>query len=141
MPEPLSHLPENQKPVILFDGVCNLCNASVQFVIRHDPQSKFKFASLQSDAGKRLLQASGFPEGKLYSIIFVVRNRFYDKSRAVLEIARRLNGLWPGVYFFIIVPPFVRDFIYDWVSKNRYRWLGIRNECMVPSPDIKARFL
>ena len=127
--------------IILFDGVCNLCNSSVQFIIRHDPQSNFKLASLQSDAGKGLLKKYSLPEEQLYSVILISNNRTFERSRAALEIARKLNGLWPMMYLFILIPPFIRNFIYDWISKNRYRWFGVRNECMIPTKETKNRFL
>lgn len=128
-------------PVVLFDGVCNLCNASVQFVINRDPKAVFKFASLQSDAGQTLLKKHNMQPENLYSVIIVHQGRVYDRSRAALEIAKRLSGLWPLFYVFVIVPPFIRNFIYDWISRNRYRWFGMRQECMMPTPDMKARFL
>ena len=127
--------------IVLFDGVCNLCNASIQFIIARDRQGRFKFASLQSPSGKTLLSRFQLDPQKLYSVILVLHEKVYDRSRAALEIARRLDGLWPLMYVFIIVPPFLRNFIYDWISRNRYRWFGVRQECMMPTPDMKARFL
>ncbi|MEI9918283.1 MAG: thiol-disulfide oxidoreductase DCC family protein [Bacteroidota bacterium] len=127
-------------PIILFDGVCNLCNQSVQFVIRHDPRSKFRFAALQSDFGQQQLREHHFDTEEFVSVILVVGNKAYDRSRAALEIARRLNGLWPLLYVFVIVPPFIRNFVYDWISKNRYRWFGKKDECMIPTPELKSRF-
>lgn len=132
---------ERQNPVVLFDGVCNLCNSSVQFIIDRDPKSNFRFASLQSEIGKALLKANNFPEGQLNSVIFIGKDQAHDKSRAALEIARRLNGLWPLLYGFIVVPSFLRDLIYNWIAKNRYRWFGVLNECMMPTPEMKKRFL
>lgn len=128
-------------PVILFDGVCNLCNSSVQFVIKHDKEGKFRFAALQSDFGQQQLERYSFDKEQLLSVVLVMNGRAYDKSRAALEIARRLNGIWPMFYAFIIVPPFIRDFVYNWISRNRYRWFGRRDECMIPTPDLKARFI
>ena len=130
-----------QHPIILFDGECNLCNSSVQFIIRHDPNSTFRFASLQSDTGKELLKKFSMPEALLYSVMVIMNNQISDRSRAALEITRKLNGAWPVLYVFIVVPPFIRNFIYDWISKNRYQWFGVRNECMMPTPDMKQRFL
>jgi predicted DCC family thiol-disulfide oxidoreductase YuxK len=127
--------------VILFDGVCNLCNSSVQFVINHDPNSRFRFAALQSNFGQSKLEEHGFNKDQLLSIVLLMNGKVYDKSRAALEIARRLNGLWPLMYAFIIVPPFIRDFAYNWVSRNRYRWFGRQDECMIPTPALKARFI
>lgn len=137
----LSDSSKIDNPVILFDGVCNLCNSSVQFIIERDPKSNFKFASLQSDAGKEMLKKYNLPEDKIYSVILIANSLAYDRSRAALEIARRLDGLWPLMYIFIVIPPFLRNFIYDWISKNRYRWFGVRNECMMPTPEMKKRFL
>ncbi|MEJ0032242.1 MAG: thiol-disulfide oxidoreductase DCC family protein [Bacteroidota bacterium] len=127
-------------PIILFDGVCNLCNQSIQFVIRHDPKSKFRFAALQSDFGQKQLREHHFNSEDFVSVILLVDNRVYDRSRAALEIARRLNGLWPLFYVFVIVPPFVRNFVYDWISRNRYKWFGRKDACMIPTPELKSRF-
>ncbi len=99
------------------------------------------FASLQSEAGNELLKKHNLPEDKLYSVMLIFNNLAYERSRAALEIARRLNGAWPLMYMFIIVPPFIRNFIYDWIAKNRYRWFGVRSECMIPTPDMKKRFV
>lgn len=128
-------------PVILFDGVCNLCNASVQFIINRDPKAFFKFTSLQSEAGQALLKKNKVPVKNLYSVIMIQNNRVYDRSRAALEIARKLSGLWPLFYVFIFVPPFLRNFVYDWISRNRYRWFGVRQECMMPTAEMRTRFL
>lgn len=128
-------------PVILFDGVCNLCNSSVQFIIRHDPRSRFHFAALQSDFGQSQLELHGFSKEQLLSVVLVINGKAYDKSRAALEIARRLSGLWPLMYGFMIIPAFIRDFFYNWISRNRYRWFGRQDECMIPTPELKARFI
>jgi len=127
-------------PLILFDGVCNLCNSSVQFVIRHDPRAGFRFAALQSPIGQAILDRYHFSKEKLISVIVVIDGKAYDRSRAALEIARRLDGLWPLMYAFIIIPPFIRNFVYDWVSGNRYKWFGKKDECMIPTPELKSRF-
>ncbi len=129
------------QPIILFDGVCNLCNQSVQFVIRHDRASRFKFAALQSPFGQSELERFQLNKEKLLSVILVVNGKAYDRSRAALEIARRLDGAWRLFYVFVIVPPFLRNFIYDWISRNRYKWFGRKDECMIPTPELKARFI
>jgi predicted DCC family thiol-disulfide oxidoreductase YuxK len=134
-PGPIDH------PVILFDGVCNLCNRSVQFIIKHDPKGLFRFAALQSDFGQEQLTLHGFNTGPLLSVVLLINGKAYDKSRAALEIARRLSGLWPLMYVFIIVPPFIRDFIYNRISANRYKWFGRQDECMIPTPNLKSRFM
>ena len=130
-----------EPPVILFDGVCNLCNQSVQFVIRHDPASRFRFAALQSEFGQSQLDRYHFDKNQLLSVVLVINGKSYDRSSAALEIARRLDGLWPLLYVFVIVPPFIRNFVYDWISRNRYRWFGRTDECMIPTPELKARFI
>lgn len=127
--------------VILFDGVCNLCNHSVQFIINRDKKGYFKFASLQSDFGQEQLKAFNVPSRALESIILIKGDRYFQRSSAVLEICLHLGGLWPLLYVFKIIPWFIRDFFYDLVAKNRYRWFGRRDECMLPTPELKARFL
>lgn len=129
------------KQIILFDGVCNLCNSSVQFVIRHDYKCTFQFAALQSAAGKALLAEYNIFSDQLASIVLIKEGKAYQRSRAALEIARKLTGLWPLMYAFIIVPPFIRNAVYDWIAANRYRWFGEKNECMIPTPELKSRFL
>jgi predicted DCC family thiol-disulfide oxidoreductase YuxK len=130
-----------EHPIILFDGVCNLCNASVQFIINRDPKAKFRFTSLQSEAGQTLLKKFDLADQSLYSVMLVRDGKMHDRSRAALEIARGLSGLWPLMYVFIIVPPFLRNLVYDWISRNRYKWFGVRQECMMPTSNMKARFI
>lgn len=127
--------------IILFDGLCNLCNSSVQFVIRHDSKSYFKFASLQSSFGQYQLHKFDLLVNQLYSVILVKNGIVFQKSNAALEIAKELDGLWPVLYFFKIVPRFIRDWIYTIVAKNRYTWFGKKDSCMLPSPELKSRFL
>jgi predicted DCC family thiol-disulfide oxidoreductase YuxK len=127
--------------VILFDGICNLCNASVRFVIARDPDARFRFAALQSDSATRLL-ASFAQSGPLPdSIVLVEGSRLFTRSTAALRIARGLTFPWPLAYAFIVVPRPIRDWIYDVVASRRYRWFGKRDECMVPTPELKSRFL
>jgi predicted DCC family thiol-disulfide oxidoreductase YuxK len=128
-------------PVVLFDGVCNLCNGSVLFIIKRDAQSKLKFASLQSDYGAAQMKQFSLPPSTLNSVLLIKGGRLFQKSNAALEIASMLDGMWPGLYGFKIVPAFIRDFIYDWIAKNRYRWFGKKEECMIPTPEMKARFV
>jgi predicted DCC family thiol-disulfide oxidoreductase YuxK len=132
---------EVQNPVILFDGVCNLCNGSVLFILNRDPSGIFRFAPLQSETGKNLLSKFDLPNDKLDSIILVENNEYYLRSTAALKILRRLGALWKIVYVFMLVPRPVRDYIYDIVARNRYKWYGKRAECMIPSSDIESRFL
>jgi predicted DCC family thiol-disulfide oxidoreductase YuxK len=129
------------RPVILFDGVCNLCNGAVQFVIKRDTSGTFRFASLQSAAAAALVGPMGKNPADLDSILLVHKGKVYQKSRAALEIARRMRGAWPLLYGLVIIPPFIRDAVYNWVARNRYRWFGRQESCMVPSPELKSRFL
>ena len=133
-------LPE-KNPVLLFDGVCNLCNATVQFIINRDRNKKFRFAPLQSVIGQQAKVLNGIPADELESVILFVEGKIYKKSDAALQIARRLDGAWPVFFIFYIVPRFLRDPIYDLVAKYRYKWFGKRDSCMVPDPDLKSRFL
>ncbi len=128
-------------PVILFDGFCNLCNASVQFVIRRDRRGRFKFAALQSEAGQAMVREAGGGEVTLDSVLLIADGKIYQRSAAALRIARRLDGCWPVLFVFIIIPPPLRDFIYNWIARNRYRWFGRREECMVPTKELNERFV
>lgn len=125
--------------IILFDGVCNLCNGTVQFVIKHDPDEYFRFASLQSQAGKGLLKEHDL-QRSLNTVILIEGGKFYEKSDAVLKIAGRLRG-WKLLSVFWILPKPIRDFVYDLISRNRYYWFGKRESCMLPTAENKKRFL
>ncbi len=131
----------DQQPIILFDGVCNFCNGSVNFIIKRNSKTPILFAALQSEAGQRLLREYKLPVNKMESILFIEQGKAYMQSTAALRICRYLRGLWPLGYGFIIVPKFIRDGIYNWIAKNRYKWFGIRKECMIPTPEMKTRFL
>ncbi|WP_066834038.1 thiol-disulfide oxidoreductase DCC family protein [Rufibacter ruber] len=126
---------------VLFDGVCNLCNGFVQFVINHDPEGKFTFASLQSETGLQTLRAHGFPTQQFSTVLLLENGELYSRSTAALRILRGLRGGWSWLYGFILVPRFLRDPLYDWVSRNRYRWFGQQESCMLPTPELQARFL
>jgi predicted DCC family thiol-disulfide oxidoreductase YuxK len=126
--------------IIFFDGVCNLCNNSVQFIIKRDKKNKFKFASLQSSFAKNNL-SKYIDVDKLESIVLLNENKLYTKSTAALLIARELSGMWPIFYVFIIIPPFIRDWFYNVIAKNRYRIFGKKDSCMIPSPAFKEKFL
>lgn len=128
-------------PIILFDGVCNLCNSSVSFIIRHDPRGRFRFAALQSPVGQTLLALHGLPTETLNSIVLVEAGRAFTKSTAALRIARHLSAPYPLAFIFILVPPFLRNLCYDFIARNRYRWFGKQEACMMPTPELKARFL
>ena len=130
-----------QNHIILFDGVCNLCNTSVQFIIKRDKKGIFQFAPLQSDFAGQILenfQTSGL---KTESVIYISGNKLYSRSSAALRIAKKLNTPWPVLYFFIIIPPFIRNWFYDLIARNRYKWFGKKESCMIPGPELKSRFL
>jgi predicted DCC family thiol-disulfide oxidoreductase YuxK len=131
----------SQSAIILFDGVCNLCNGFVQFVIRHDAAHRFRFASLQSEAARQLLQDLPPTSRGIDSVVLIENGRYYQRSAAALRILRHLSGGWPLLYGFIFLPPFIRDWLYDRVALNRYRWFGKREACLLPTPDLQARFL
>ena len=130
-----------QSPVILFDGICNLCNAAVQYVIRHDPKGIFKFASIQSDTGKRLMNDHHIDAVNTDSFILIINNKAFIKSTAALTVARKLNALHPLLYGFIIVPALIRNGVYDFIARNRYKWFGQADHCMLPTPGLQSRFL
>jgi len=132
---------ENDNSLILFDGVCNLCNGSVQFVLLRDPKDRFRFASLQSDYGQLILKEHNLPTDKFNSLALIEKGKLYQRSTGALRIARRLKGAWPLLYAFIIVPPFIRNFVYDLIARNRYRWFGKKESCMMPRPEWKQKFL
>ena len=127
--------------LLLFDGVCNLCNGYVQFVIKRDTKSKFVFAPLQSNIGEEAIKAFGYKADVLSSVLLVKNGKLFDRSDVPLEIAKDLSGLWPIFSALKIIPKFIRDKIYSWVAHNRYNWFGKKEECMIPSPELKARFL
>lgn len=129
------------RDVILFDGVCNLCSASVDFILERDPAGKFVFASLQSDAGQEILFHYGLTTNSFDSVVLVKNGRIYQKSSAALEIAAKLKGGWPLMQVFKILPTFLRNGIYDFIGRNRYRFFGKRESCRFPSPEIRSRFL
>ena len=136
-------MPENKlnQSLILFDGVCNLCNSSVQFVIARDKTNHFVFAPLQSQYAKTLLVKHKLSPITINSIVLVEAGKAYIKSTGALKIAKHLSGFWPIMYLFIIVPPFVRNAVYDIVAKNRYKWFGKMDKCMLPTPEIKDKFI
>ena len=129
------------QPVLLFDGVCNLCNGAVQFVIKNDKKQEFRFAALQSEAGKALLQEYGLPADALDTFVVIKNGKSLTRSTAALEVAKTIGGIWSLAYVFIIIPKFVRDAIYNWVAQNRYRWFGKKESCMIPTPELRSRFL
>lgn len=129
--------------IVLFDGVCNLCSASVQFMIARDPKARLQFAALQSEAGKKILAEHGMtpPEGDPDSILLVDGDRVYDKSTAALRIAKALTFPWFLAWPWIIVPRFLRDVLYRFIAKRRYVWFGKKDSCLIPTPELRARFI
>jgi predicted DCC family thiol-disulfide oxidoreductase YuxK len=129
------------KPILLFDGACNLCDGLVQFVIRRDPEAKFLFASLQSKAGQEFVAKFKLPHDDFDSFVMIDGERFYTKSTATLNVLRRLGGMWQLLYVFIVIPKPLRDFVYNLVARNRYKWFGKKDQCMLPEPGVQKRFL
>lgn len=129
------------QPVILFDGVCNFCNGTVNFVIKRDRKNKLRFAALQSFAAGQLLEQYGLPQSGMKSFVFIENGKAYTQSTAALKVCRYMNWLWPLCYTFIIIPRFIRDGVYNWIAKNRYKWFGVQQQCMIPSAQVKAKFL
>ena len=129
------------KSIIFFDGVCNLCNASIDFVIQRDKEDHFLVGALQDDFSKKILSKFKVKEDYLDSIILLEKGEIFYKSTAALKIARNLSGLWPALYPLIFLPKTLRDPIYNWIGKNRYKWFGKKNTCRLPSPAEQAKFL
>lgn len=132
---------ETDKKIVLFDGVCNLCNNSVVFIIKRDKNDVFRFAALQSDIGVEMTKKLNIDTSKTDSIILVEGNSYSVKSTAALKIARHLKGGYPLLYGFMILPAFFRNWVYDLIAKNRYQWFGKKESCMIPTPELKAKFL
>ncbi len=127
--------------VIFFDGVCNLCNGFVQFVIARDKAGYYKFASLQSATAETYLKSCNYPTGELNSVVLYENGKCYTQSTAALRILKKLSGAWPVVFAFIIIPEKLRNLVYDLIAKNRYRWFGKQESCWLPTPELKGRFL
>lgn len=137
----MNELPIDKK-IILFDGVCNLCNSSVQFVIKHDEKDIFRFVALESDLGKVIIKHIGIDITKTDSIILYEPGiAYYYKSNAVIKIAETLGGFLSLIWIFKILPLSIRDFVYDYIAKNRYKWYGKKQSCMIPTPELKSKFL
>ena len=131
----------NGEMIVLFDGLCNLCETSVLFIMRHDKKGRFKFARLQSETGARLLDAAGMKKDRSDTLVLVRNGTTFTKSTAALEIARGLDWPWRMAYPLIIVPRQLRDAAYSFIAKNRYRWFGKKDRCALPSGDMKKRFV
>ena len=127
--------------VVLFDGVCNLCNSSVNWIIDHDKRNEFRFASLQSDYGQQVINKFNLQGEYLNTVILVDGDRLYTRSAAVLKIAGIIGGVWGLLTVFLIVPAFIRDIVYNFIARNRYRWFGKKESCRIPTPELKSKFL
>jgi len=137
----MKDIPENKK-IILFDGVCNLCDGAVQFIIKHDKKDVFRYASLQSEIGRKLVDERGLNPEELDSIMLIDPGvAYYRKSSAALEISRELSGGYSLLKNFLFMPEGFRDGVYDFIASNRYKWFGKKKQCMIPSPELKAKFL
>ncbi|UKS26582.1 thiol-disulfide oxidoreductase DCC family protein [Paenibacillus sp. HWE-109] len=133
--------PTHDPAIVLFDGVCNLCSGAVQFILRNDPEGIFRFASLQSAIGQQLLARHNLPTDIISTIVLIEGGRAYTRSTAALRIARRLRGAWPAAYAAILIPAPLRNLVYGFIARNRYRWFGQTEQCMLPTPAYKQRFL
>jgi predicted DCC family thiol-disulfide oxidoreductase YuxK len=132
---------QNDHKIILFDGVCNLCNGAVVFIIKRDKKNVFKFAALQSEIGQELTSKFNIDTSQVDSIILIDGEKHYEKSTAALRIARELSGGYPLLYGFMVLPGFLRNAVYDYIARNRYKWFGKKESCMIPTPELKSRFL
>ena len=128
-------------PVLFFDGVCNLCTRAVQFVLKHDEKQRFLFASLQSANGMAAQQAVMSAKGKTDTLILLHKNKYYTRSDAALRTAGLLGGAWRILTALLIFPAFARNWVYNIISRNRYKWFGRQDKCMVPTPELRQRFL
>ncbi|QLG63225.1 thiol-disulfide oxidoreductase DCC family protein [Halorarum salinum] len=138
--DPLADLDASEHPVLLFDGVCNLCNGIVRFVVRFDDAGTFRFAPLQSAVGRALLERHGIDAGEFDSFVLVEGDEAYEKSTAALRVARGLDGPWPLFRPLLFLPERLRDATYDLVAANRYRVFGRTDECQLPPPELRERF-
>lgn len=132
---------DTSRAILLFDGVCNLCNGAVNFLIKADPDAYFRLGTLQSAAARPYLQAFGVDPGAMNTVVLIENGRLYTRSTAVLRVLRRLEAPWLLLWAFILVPRPLRDWVYEHVAATRYQWFGRRDECRMPTPDERARFL
>jgi len=130
-----------QNDVILFDGVCNLCNGAITFIIKRDKKNHYRFAALESDIGKMYLKKHSIDPQEIDSIVLIRGEYAYSKASAALRIAKKMSGLWPLLYIFIIIPKFISNCIYDYIARNRYKWFGKKESCMIPTPQLRDKFL
>ncbi|MDI9257100.1 thiol-disulfide oxidoreductase DCC family protein [Flavobacterium sedimenticola] len=137
----MADLPKDKK-IILFDGVCNLCNSAVQFVIKKDRKDIFRFVALQSELGQKIVNYIGINTKNIDSIILYEPGKaYYYKAEAALQIVKELGGLYAGLRVFAVFPAFINNAVYDYVARHRYQWYGKRESCMVPTQELRAKFL
>ncbi|ALM07004.1 thiol-disulfide oxidoreductase [Sediminicola sp. YIK13] len=133
---------EENKKIILFDGVCNLCNGAIQFIIKRDKKDNFRYAPLQSAIGRKFLQERNIDTSEIDSIILIEPGvAYYTKATAALKIGQNFGGVWTLVQIFEWIPESISNFVYDIIAKNRYKWFGKKEACMIPTPELKAKFL
>ncbi len=138
---PLYKMIDLPHPIILFDGVCNFCNSSINFIISQDKKKVFRFATLQSAAGKEFLKKYNLPQDYLESFILIDEGKIYKSSTAGLKLYNKLPWYWKWLQVFWIVPKVLRDAVYNVIARNRYKWFGKKEECMIPNEDVKNRFI
>lgn len=131
----------NENPIILFDGVCNFCNSAINFVLKQDKKGIFRFAPLQSEAGQRLLQEYNLSTEEFDSFVLIDNGKVYKKSAASLRVMNKLPWYWKEAQVLRIIPTAFRDAIYDFIASNRYKWFGKKEQCMIPTPEMRSRFL
>jgi predicted DCC family thiol-disulfide oxidoreductase YuxK len=133
---------EFEKKIILFDGLCNLCNNSIQFIIERDKNDVYRFAALQSEIGKKMVDERNIDNSQVDSIILIEPGiAYYTKSSAALKIGKSFGGLWSLLGIFEWIPEKISNLLYDFIAKNRYKWFGKKEECMIPTPELKSKFL
>jgi predicted DCC family thiol-disulfide oxidoreductase YuxK len=132
---------EKDHDIILFDGICNLCNGAINFIIARDPENRYRFAALESHIAQELLAKYRIDPNKIDSIVLVRDGEAFAKAGAALRIAKGMSGAWPLLYGLIIIPRFIADAVYDFIAKNRYKWFGKKESCMIPTAELKSKFL
>ncbi|WP_458119724.1 thiol-disulfide oxidoreductase DCC family protein [Paenibacillus sp. Z6-24] len=137
----IEELLQGEHPIVLVDGVCHFCQGATKFIIKRDPKGIFHFASIQSEVGQKLMQKGGLRTDTMDTFVLIEKGHFYTRSTAALRIARRLRYAWPLLYAFIVVPKVLRNSVYNLVARNRYRWFGKSDQCMLPTPEIRERFI
>jgi predicted DCC family thiol-disulfide oxidoreductase YuxK len=140
-PQQKGSVPQAHDHIVLFDGVCNLCNGFVQFIIRNDKRERFHFGALQSAEAFELLKGSSIRPSDLDTVIYLRKGKALTRSTAALQILKELGGAWSLMAVFFVVPRFLRDAVYRFIGNNRYRWFGRQESCMLPTPELRARFL